>query len=107
MQITGRDAICRYIPAPGTQLRDGSPFGGVLSGLGIELPRNLGLELMVTRGWVQPALRVKLPREALDAWKNYPELSVDAPDCPPDCTWALNLYVHAMSSGWPNRGDTW
>lgn len=108
MQLTSGDMTCRYLAAPGTRTRQSSPFGDSLRKLGIELPPAMSLELMVARGWIRPALRIPLPKEAFDAWTNFPIISpIEAEGCPPECEWAINLYVAAMSSSRPRKDPEW
>lgn len=108
MQISSGDAHCRYIAAPGTDTKRFSPFGTVLKRHGIELPAQLSLRTMADRGWVLPRLRVILPREAFDSWTNYPTISpIEADTCSAEHEWALNLYIEAMSGGFPNRSSAW
>lgn len=62
---------------------------------------------MVDRGWLTPRLRVLLPRVALESWKNFPSFPADSEGCPEEERWALELYAHAMMSGWPRGESNW
>lgn len=62
---------------------------------------------MVSRAWIRPTLRVVLPRSAFDAWRNYPELSVQIDNCPEEIAQAIDLYFSAMTGPWPVRRSEW
>ncbi len=99
---------CRYLAAPGTRTRQSSPFGDWLRNMGVELPPAMSLAHVVSRGWVEPVLRVPLPQAAFDAWKNFPVISpIQVEGCPSDCEWAISLYITAMSGAWPGNGSVW
>lgn len=92
----------------GTRSDVQSPFGKFLADLGVDFPRSLSLERMVQQGWIKPILRVPLPRAAFDAWTNFPVTSpMTASECPEEAKWALDVYVRAVSSGWPRSKTHW
>lgn len=63
---------------------------------------------MVQRGWIEPRLRVLLPRVAFDAWTNYPVVSpLEAEGCSDEHVWALNVYVRSVVSGSPRKSEKW
>lgn len=109
MQLSSGDLNCRYLAAPGTQADGASPFGARLGQLGLRLPADCPLERMVAGGWLLPALRVPLPRRALEAWEDYPNLSMYGSErCPADERWALELYARSMSGPFPpGQGEWW
>lgn len=98
MKLDSSDQRCRYQHAPGSQ-DVGSAFVARLKKCGIELPRSLPLERIITLGWVTPVLRVGLPESAFRSWQNFPELSMNGIDeCPDEDQWALSLYARAILS---------
>lgn len=108
MELRSSDENCRYIAAPGTGGDQHTPFGSFLAKHGVTLPGGLDLAEMVKRGWVRPALRVALPKEAFEAWTNFPVISpIEAEGVPEEHQWAINLYVVAMSSVRPNSCKDW
>lgn len=108
MNLSERDTNCRFLAGPGTLTKCSSPFGTFLRDHGIELSGSTSLEAMVARGWVTPVLRVPLPQRAMEAWRNYPQISpIEVENCPEDQEWAISLYITAMTGPTPFRKDPW
>lgn len=98
LSISTGDTDCRYLSAP--ESKDDYKFGSHLASLGIKLPPNLSIRIMVARGWLKPRLRVVLPVPALLSWRNFPTYEADYDDsCPAGDTWALNAWC-ASATPW-------
>jgi hypothetical protein len=94
MIIDGLDQHCRYLSAPSCSLR--YHFGSFLKKLDVWISEDQLREL-VRLGWIQPALRVRLPDRLFLSWDNYPTLSFSGNIVEEDY-WAVRLWTNSATN---------
>lgn len=88
--VSGSDADCRYLKEDPNQA--GGQFSRFIESLGFSLGSDYPIYRLVARGWVTPALRIRIPDAFYEDWENFPQTPRKG-KVAPDCSWA-EVFFH-------------